>query len=344
MESTQDFLNIVSALITVFPFFQGISASKAVKKRRKDTILQSLVITLFIILVFPIILQYSFESEMEFYEALLVLYAAVSLALFCSKKLSNKTIEICKINKKEWSGSKTAVCIIFFIFLSLGLGTIVFYSKFFGVNVKFTEDVIAQFVSKDNSVYKVRIPKDTVVILNEDDIIQNDLSVKTGMNDLKISLLDNKILFKVSKLLPMKSNVKLYLAREEYYNCILFIPQIMAERKDCFSTEHKFNLDLLNSENNTVKFLQDTKFELKNDADVVLLQDTIVEVREVVYKYLIYLIVILNGVFIIILLCKNLFLLYKKTIFMKILIVKLKLRNWYKKLIYYIRMRIKDYF
>ena len=211
MESTQDFLNIVSALITVFPFFQGISASKAVKKRRKDTILQSLVITLFIILVFPIILQYSFESEMEFYEALLVLYAAVSLALFCSKKLSNKTIEICKINKKEWSGSKTAVCIIFFIFLSLGLGTIVFYSKFFGVNVKFS------------------IPKDTVVILNEDDIIQNDLSVKTGMNDLKISLLDNKILFKVSKLLPMKSNVKLYLAREEYYNCIFFIRQIMAE-------------------------------------------------------------------------------------------------------------------
>ncbi len=86
MESTQDFLNIISALITVFPFFQGISASKAVKKRRKDTILQSLVITLFIILVFPIILQYSFWFWNGIYEALLVLYAAVSLALFCSKE------------------------------------------------------------------------------------------------------------------------------------------------------------------------------------------------------------------------------------------------------------------
>lgn len=344
MESTQNFLNIISALITVFPFFQSKSASKAVKKRRKDTILQSLVITIFLILVIPIILQYSFVSSMEFYEALLVLYAVVSLALFCSKKLSDKTIEICKINKKKWSQAKTALCIIFFFVLFWVIGSIVFYSKFFGVNVKFTEDVIAQVVSKDNSVYKVRIPKDTVVILNEDDIIQNDLTVKTGVNDLKISLLDNKILFKVSKLLPMKSNVKLYLAREEYYNCILFFPQIMAERKDCYSNEHKFNLDSLNSENNTVKFLQDTKFELKNDADVVLLQDTIVEIHELVYKYLIYLFVILNGVFIIILLCKNLFLIYKQTIFMKILMVKLKLRKLYKKLIYYIRMKIKDYF
>lgn len=314
MESIQNFLNIISALITIIPLILSTITSKVMKKKINDTILQSIAITIFFIVVLPMGVSYEFKTSEEYFETILILYAVVSVALFLSKKVSEKLVEICKSNTEENAIGKTAVASIISFVVFFGLGIFAIYNNFFGINVKFTEDVAVTFIDENNSIYKVKIPKDTVIVLKENDIIDNSQLLKTGINNMRLNKSNNLILFKTSKKLSLKSNVELYFTNEEIYDHLLdsIFPQKNEERKACSMIENKINLDIINSEQETVEFLSDTKFLLTKDRDVILLQDTKVEVYVKAYQSLMVLLFVLIAVFIPSILIYNHILLYSR--------------------------------
>ena len=300
MEGINDFLNIITALSGIISLVLGTSTLKVIRKEIYDTILQSIAISIFFMVLLPIIIPYEFKTSEEYFETLLILYTLILVALSLSKIISSKLIELCKLNIKGKASGKTFLVSLFsFIFFFI-LGVFFMYNNYFGINVKFTEDVSAQFVDENNSIYIVKIPKDTVINLKETDIIDNSQLLKTGMNNIKFYKSKNLLSFKISKKISLKSNVELYFANEEFHDLLLDIvlPQNIGERKTCSLSKNQINLDSLNNEKITVEFLSDTKFLLTKERDVFLLQDTKVEVYESIYKTLIVLLFVLISLFI----------------------------------------------
>ena len=289
MEEILIFLNIILGLNSLISLFLSLSASESFKQKIKNNLIYSLVITLVAALVFYLNASINFESMNSLFEFLLIFYLLVFISVVITKFLSDWIIKLLLSSNKEILEALSAV-ILLVVFLGFSiLGFFISSTNFGGVRVRFTEDVLAQFIDNDNVKYNVKIPKNTVVILKDDDIIQNDHLIKSGNENLKLLMRKNVILFRASKKIPLTVDKHLYLVEEEYQNPVpeLLIPNNIGEIRKYYPWEKKYNLDTLNSQFSTVKFLPDTKISLTKDTDVVLQQDTKVEIYEMEYKYLV---------------------------------------------------------
>lgn len=278
MEDIQAILSFISTLITSFTYLLNKIKSKAKKEELKTNILQSLLITSFFMMLIYFSGLINIEPIKKFSENFFLLYLLVFLGLVCAKLISKLIIRVLPFNGND-----------FFEFLRfvilLGLFVIcnvlqAYITNAGGVNVKFIEDVSAQFVVKDTLVYKliyiVKIPKDTVVNLNGDEIREIDHAIQSGNVNLKLFNLENKILLKESKKILFKKDNQLYFVQKKVIPNSA-IPQI----------EINYDINSLNKQCYTVSILPETKLSLTKDMDVFLLKDTKVEIYENKYKYIV---------------------------------------------------------
>ena len=289
MEEFQIILNIILGLISLISLLLSLSVFEVFKQKIKNNLIYSLVITFVVTLVYYLTASINIESMNSVFEFLLIFYFLVFISVVITKFLSDRIINLLRSSNKAVFDALLAV-ILLVVFLAFSiLGFFISSTNLGGVRVKFTEDVLAKFIDKDNVKYNVKIPKNTVVILKGDDIIHNDHPMKSGNENLKLLMRKNVILFKASKKIPLTNDKHLYLVEEECQNPIpaLLIPINIGEIGKYYPWDQKYNLDTLNSQFSTVKFLPDTKISLTKDTDVVLQQDTKVEIYEMEYKYLV---------------------------------------------------------
>lgn len=283
MERIELYLKIITGLFTLFPLLLSKTVFKNFKKKIEDTFLQALPITSLFFIVYFLKFPYDFKSPEEVFENLLFVYAVVSLSLLISKLI---LVELTKLGIiRRLTFRKNLFQSLFLFLFFWGIFLVFNSSDIFGVNVKFTEDVSAKIVENENTIYKVKIPKDTVIILNISDIIQKGDSLEHGESILDLYLTGNVIKFKKLKKIPFRNPGQLYLAKEEDEDT-----QSSPERQ-------VVNLDILNREQNSNEFLSETKVYLKKDTTVELLKDTRVEISERGYKYLSAFIFLLISIF-----------------------------------------------
>lgn len=278
MEDIQAILSFISTLITSITYLLNKIKSKAKKEELKTNILQSLLITSFFMMLIYFSGLINIEPIKKFSENFFLLYILVFLGLVCAKLISKLIIRVLPFNGNGLFDFLRVIILIGLFLICNWLQ--VYIINVGGVYGKFTEDVSAQFVVKDTFVYKliynVKIPKDTVVYLNSDDIRQIDHAIQSGNVNLKLVNLENVILLKKSKKILFKEDSKLYFVQKKLIPNSA-IPQI----------EINYDINSYNKEYYTVNILPETKLSLTKDTDVILLKDTKVELYENNIKYLV---------------------------------------------------------
>ncbi len=285
MERIELYLKIITGLLTLLPLLLSKTVLKNFKTKIEDTFLQALPITSLFFILYFFNFPYNFKSPEEFFENLLFVYAVVSLSMFISKLILVELAKLGIIRRRLPFWENIFQSLFLFSFF-LGIFLVFISSDIFGVNVKFTEDVSAKIVENENTIYKVKIPKDTVIILNISDIIQKGDSLEHGESILDLYLTENVIKFKKFKKVPFRSIAQLYLAKDE-----------VDEETLCFPENQVVNLDSVNIDQTSNQFLSETKVYLREDKKVELLKDTRVEISERGYKYLCAFIFLLISIF-----------------------------------------------
>lgn len=278
MEDIQAILSFISTLITSITYLLNKIKSKAKKKELKTNIIQSLLITSFFMMLIYFSGLINIEPIKKFSENFFILYILVFLGVVDAKLISNLIIRVLPFNGNDFVNFLRAVILIGLFVICNWLQAYIIFTNVGGVNVKFTEDVSAQFVVKDTVafklIYNVKIPKDTVVNLNGDDIRQIDNLIQSGNVNIKLFNEENVILLKKSKKILFKTDTQLYFVQKK------LIPNSAIPKIELNYDINKFNEQLY-----TVSILPETKLSLTKDTDVVLLKDTKVEIYENKYKY-----------------------------------------------------------
>lgn len=279
METIQVLIEFISILKEISFFVLDKFIPEAKRKKIKQIMIESFVITSTIVLFAFLIRLLEFETIKMFNENFLILYGLVFIGVWLAKFISSWIIKLFPFNGKDLNNFLRVLTLAILIIVLSIIVSMVNRINIGGVKVKFTEDVLAQFVVKDGLVYDVKVPKDTIVFLNSDDINKIDYALPNGNEDLKLFLsqnVENVILLKKSQIIPLEENKELY-----------FVEKRNILNSTIPKNEGNYNIDSINEQLCTINFLPETKLRLTKDKDVVLLEDTKVEIYERKYKYLV---------------------------------------------------------
>lgn len=279
METIQVLIEFISILKEISFFVLDKFIPEAKRKKIKQIMIESFVITSTIVLFAFLIRLLEFETIKMFNENFLILYGLVFIGVWLAKFISSWIIKLFPFNGKDLNNFLRVLTLAILILVLSIIVSMVNRINIGGVKVKFTEDVLAQFVVKDGLVYDVKVPKDTIVFLNSDDINKIDYALPNGNEDLKLFLsqnVENVILLKKSQIIPLEENKELY-----------FVEKRNILNSTIPKNEGNYNIDSINEQLCTINFLPETKLRLTKDKDVVLLEDTKVEIYERKYKYLV---------------------------------------------------------
>lgn len=278
MDSVQTLFEIISNLKEAIYSVLDEHFSETFSKEIKKYIKHSSVITLTIVLTSFLMGILEFESLQMFIENYLILYGLVFISVCFAKFISSKIIKIFPFNGKNlYNVIRWLIVLIIFI-IPFIIVPIINSKNIGGVKVKFTEDILAQFVVNNELEYNVKIPKDTIVFLNGNDIDRMDYAIQKGNKNLKLFLTEN-----VENIFLLKKTNKIQLKEDKQ---IYLVENKIRTHSENLQNEEDFNINSINDQLYTFNLLPETKLRLTEDTDVVLLEDAKVEIYGRKYKYL----------------------------------------------------------
>lgn len=275
METFQNWYEIISILKGKIFSYLGRFLPVTIRNETKRILDKSLVITIIIVLISLLMGILEFESIMIVGENFLILYGLVFIGICSAKCISHLILKRFPFNGKILYIILRSLIVSILVIIAFIVGPIINSINIGGVKVKFTEDVLAQFVVKDELEYNVKIPKDTIVFLDGDDINQIDYAIRNGNENFKLFFtenVENIFLLKKSKIIHLKEDKQLYLV----------------EKKNLLNSANSQNedIDSINDQLYTFNYLPETKLRLTKGIDVVLLEDAKVEIYRRKCRYL----------------------------------------------------------
>lgn len=295
MEDIQTLIEFISILKEKFFSFLGQFLPETIRNEIKKNLDKSLVLTITIVLISLLLGVLEFETIIMFSGNFLFIYGLVFIGICFAKYISHLIIKLFPFNGKILYSIFRVLIALILVIIAFKIGPIINSTNIGGVKVKFTEDVLAQFVIKDESEYNVKIPKDTIVFLDGDDINQIDNAIRNGNEYLNLFFtenVENIFLLKKSNKIQLKEDKPIYLVEKR-----------IRTHSENLQNEEDFNINSINDQLYTFNLLPETKLRLTEDTDVVLLEDAKVEIYRRKYKYLLsgflYLISISTSIYVI---------------------------------------------
>ena len=259
MEELKSVLEMGSFVVAILTAMIAIKLKDSYRTIIKRTYFEALIIIGMII--FFEFYKNQEESIFDFkvFNNYCMLFLVIYLILICSDFILYQVD-----NYFKGSTLSRFIFVASLILLSFGIVLVVDNSD---SNIKFLDDTPARFVDSDGKEFEIIIPKNTVIVWDKGSIINKEKEIKTPSETIVFHGEQNKIIFKESKELSLKANTIIYLNSSGNLN-----------ESDSGIEDNKYNLDFLNKDYKEVQFVLDTTFRLKKDENIILVQDTQVEI------------------------------------------------------------------
>lgn len=259
MEELKSVLEMGSFVVAILTAMIAIKLKDSYRTIIKRTFFEALIIIGMII--FFEFYKNQEESIFDFkvFNNYCMLFLVIYLILICSDFILYQVD-----NYFKGSTLSRFIFVASLILLSFGIVLVVDNSD---SNIKFLDDTPARFVDSDGKEFEIIIPKNTVIVWDKGSIINKEKEIKTPSETIVFHGEQNKIIFKESKELSLKANTIIYLNSSGNLN-----------ESDSGIEDNKYNLDFLNKDYKEVQFVLDTTFRLKKDENIILVQDTQVEI------------------------------------------------------------------